>query len=94
MLDRAHVGVFEPLGQLRELQGLIPILLGRFPVRPNGGKELDAEFHRSPHGAAPQADWHADLTDPLHVAIHHSPGTTGPTPSGVPVMMTSPGRSV
>src|SRR4029077_7498696 len=48
VLDRAHIGKAQLLGELGELERLAPILVGGLLVRTDGGKELNAEFHRSP----------------------------------------------
>ena len=51
MLDRAHIGEAQLLGELRELERLAPILVGGLLLGTDGGKELYAELHRSPEVA-------------------------------------------
>jgi hypothetical protein len=48
VLDRADIGEAQLLGELRQFERLAPILVGRLLIRTDGGKELNAEFHRSP----------------------------------------------
>ena len=48
VLDRAHIGEAQLLGELGELECLAPILVGGLLVGTDGRKELNAEFHRSP----------------------------------------------
>jgi hypothetical protein len=69
----------------RRQLALLVLLLRRRPRRrpaPRG-----APFLRFDTGIAERAD-------ALHLTITRSPGTSGPTPDGVPVVMTSPGSSV